>query len=177
MSTDTSTIYNKYNTDLVKRNKINKNKKVIKISIITDFYGIPLNIQIYSGNVHDSNILEQQLNENLYIDEVIVDKYKKYFLADKGYDSQKLRDILEELDFHPIISYNKRNTKDVNKIKKLSSADKEIYSNRIIVENTFAKLKMHYSRLNTVHERQAKNYMGFLFLAFIDILLKRIYTA
>ena len=40
--TDTSTFYNKYNIDNVERNKYFKNKKVMKLSLITNEKGIPL---------------------------------------------------------------------------------------------------------------------------------------
>jgi hypothetical protein len=169
--TDTSTIYNKYNTDIVERNKINKNKNVMKISIITDSNGIPINVQIYSGNLHDSNILEQQLQDEFYINSLILDKYKKYFLADKGYDSTKLRNILTESNFYPIIAHNKRNIKDENKIKRLSKNEKKIYKDRIEVEHTFSKLKMQNNRLNYVNEKKSINYLGFLYIAFCKMIL------
>ena len=44
--TDTSTFYNKYNIDNVERNKYFKNKKVMKLSLITNQKGIPLNIYL-----------------------------------------------------------------------------------------------------------------------------------
>ena len=37
--------------------------------------------------------------------------YSKYFIADKGYCSTKIRDILKTKNILPIIPFNKRNTK------------------------------------------------------------------
>ncbi len=38
-------------------------------------------------------------------------------MADAGYDSMKLRKKLDEYFYKSIISFNKRNTKDINRIK------------------------------------------------------------
>lgn len=167
---DTMTIYNKYNRDTVKRNGYNKNKNVIKISPITDLFGIPLKIDVFSGNTHDSTILQKQLDEDLYICNQIVDKNKKYLLADKAYDSVKLRDKLIDKGYKPIIDYNIRNTKDKKLIRKFTKKEEEIYKKRIKVENLFAKIKMRFNRLNFVNECKIKNYVGFLFLSLCFII-------
>lgn len=169
---DTSTIYNKYNIDIAKRNAYFKNKRVIKISANTLKSGIPLNIQIYSGNKNDINILDKQLDDGFYVDYQLNNNVKIYFLADKGYDSKKLKDKIKRKGYIPIIDYNIRNTKDSNKIKELTKEEKEIYKNRIRVENLFAKLKMHYNRLNLVNEKKIVNYESFLFLALCFIISK-----
>ena len=64
--TDTSTFYNKYNIDNVERNKYFKNKKVMKLSLITNDKGIPLNIDLFKNNLNDINIFNEQL-DNLNI--------------------------------------------------------------------------------------------------------------
>jgi len=64
--TDTFTFYNKYNIDNVERNKYFKNKKVMKLSLITNEKGIPLNIDLFKGNLNDMNIFNKQL-DNLNI--------------------------------------------------------------------------------------------------------------
>jgi len=79
---DTSFIYNRYNSDIVKRNSYCKNKNVVKLSIISNSEGIPLNAKLYSGNINDAKILNDHLDDDLYTD----NNNKKYFLADKGYE-------------------------------------------------------------------------------------------
>ena len=59
--TDTTTVYNKLNKDKAKRNKYFKNKKVIKISLITDSNGIVINSLIECGNYHNSMIYQNQI--------------------------------------------------------------------------------------------------------------------
>lgn len=44
------------------RNKYMKNKNCNKVSIITDRKFIPIDMQIFKGNVNDSKILQQQMN-------------------------------------------------------------------------------------------------------------------
>ncbi len=85
---------NKYNTDNVKRNKYYKNKKVHKISLITDLNGIALHITFNNGNENDITILKEQLNEwNNNIDPNIKLKLENTtFMADTGYDGSLLRE-------------------------------------------------------------------------------------
>jgi len=61
--TDTSTFYNKYNKDNVERNKYFKNKKVMKLSLITNQKGIPLNIDLFKGNLNHINIFNKKLDK------------------------------------------------------------------------------------------------------------------
>jgi transposase len=80
-----------------------KNKNCNKVSIITDNKFIPIDIQIFKGNLNDSNILQQQfMNIDTYMN------YSKYFIADKGYCSSKIRKLLISKNILPIIPYNKR---------------------------------------------------------------------
>ncbi len=83
-----------------------------KVSIITDNKFIPIDIQIFKGNLNDSNILQQQfMNIDTFMNNT------KYFICDKGYCSAKIRNILINKNILPIIPFNRRNTKDKNKIK------------------------------------------------------------
>ena len=134
--TDTSTFYNKYNIDNVERNKYFKNKKVMKLSLITNEKGIPLNIDLYKGNLNDSNIFNKQLYN---LDIKLIDKNTSIFMADAGYDSSILRNKLNKIFYKTLIPYNKRNTKDKNKIKVFTNEEKKMYNSRITIENTFLK--------------------------------------
>ena len=61
-------------------------------------------------------------------------------MADAGYDSMNLRKKLDEYFYKSIISFNKRNTKDINKIKKQTDYEKNLYKLRINIEKTFLKI-------------------------------------
>ena len=84
------------------------------MSLITDVNGIPYNIGIYEGNIHDSTIFIDQLKSKNIVD---IDtnnykgkgKYKEYFLADSGYDTNEIKLELEKLGLIPLIPQNKRN--------------------------------------------------------------------
>jgi len=88
--TDTLTFYNKYNIDMVKRNKYFKNKKVMKLSLITNESGIPLNIDLYSGNMNDSNIFNKQLDK---LDKKLIAKNTTVFMDDSSIIRNKLGEI------------------------------------------------------------------------------------
>ena len=57
---------------------------------------------------NDTNIFKRQLNDKL-----LNCNHKKYLLADAGYDSQVIRNTLIDNGYQPIITYNKRNTKNI----------------------------------------------------------------
>jgi len=78
-----------------------------------------------------------------------INKYKQYFLADKGYDTNNIRKLLKEKGYISIIDHNRRNIKDINKIKKLTKKEKYHYRKRLRVENFFAWLTL-YPKMNTV---------------------------
>lgn len=75
------------------------------------------------------------MNENLER------KHRGILLADLGYDSSKIRNKLIEKGFTPIIPFNKRNTKNKDLIKHICGKHNIIYKRRILIEQTFMKLK------------------------------------
>lgn len=165
--TDTSTFYNKYNIDKVERNKYFKNKKVMKLSLITNEKGIPLNIDLFKGNLNDINIFNKQLDK---LNIKLFDKKSTIFMADTGYDSIKLRNRLNDIFYKSIIPFNKRNTKDENKIKTLTNEDKKLYKSRITIENTFLKIKKN-RRLEIVYEKKSKNFLSLIYLSLIKFII------
>jgi len=110
----------------------------MKLLLITNEKGIPLNIDLFKGNLNDMNIFNKQL-DNLNIG--LIDKKSTIFMADAGYDSIKLRSKFNNIFYKSTIPFNKRNTKDKNKIKTLTNEEKNLYKSRITIENTFLKIK------------------------------------
>lgn len=100
-------------------------------------------------------------------------RYKQYFLADKGYDSHNVRKNLKAKGYIPIIAHNKRNTKDVKKIKKLSKFEKIKYKKRIIVENYYGWLKM-YPKMSCMYEKTAMSFENLVYFISSIILFNRI---
>ena len=138
ISTDTSFVKNQYASD-AKYNGYCKKKKLSKISFIVDSFGVILSVVISSGNVSDQTLLFENISECLVDINYTSNnnKYTRYFLADSIYDTDDIHEKIKSLNIIPIISYNKRNTKDesIIRAKQLSNHHKIIYKKRIIIEN------------------------------------------
>lgn len=160
--TDTTSISNRYGSELVKYNG-HKSKKCTKLSLITDANGIVIDWQTHEGSKHDSKILEEQLNNFK-----LQNNYKGNFMADSGYDTKSLRDKLIELGYKPIIAKNKRNSKTNND---MSINDKLKYKKRILIEHTNNILK-NYKRCLCRFDRLIRSFNGSICLSLIDIIIK-----
>lgn len=172
ISVDTSFLKNINATDRIGRNVQYKSKKGRKISIICDMNGIPLSILVSTGNNHDSNFLPKHLND---LKKLKLAYDERYFCGDAIYSSINNKKIIKENDLTPIIAYNKRNTKDEQKIleNKMTEDEKEIYKKRIKSENSFCWLKKN-KRIEQCYEKKYMPFLGFVWLAYLRIILKRI---
>lgn len=139
----------------------------MKLSLITNEKGIPLNIDLFKGNLNDINIFNKQLDK---LDIKLFNYKSTVFMADAGYDSIKLRKRLNDLFYKLIIPFNKRNTKDENKIKTLTNEEKKLYKSRIAIENTFLKIKKN-RRLEIVYEKKSKNFLSLIYLSLIKFVI------
>lgn len=177
-SIDSSFIYNKCGlSDQVARNKYAKNKNCLKISVIIDDNKVPISIIVDKGNKHDSVLFEDNINNFLYDPNTLKYKkchrYKQYFLADSGYDSKKINEILENKGYIPIICKNKRNNhQKINKFE--NNYYKNIYKRRIKVENLFSTIKFA-KKLSFMYEKTIKAYKELLFLYLCKNLYKVTY--
>ena len=69
-----------------------------------------------------------------------------------------------------LLPFNKRNTKDKNKIKTLTDEEKKLYKSRITIENTFLKIKKN-RRLEIVYEKISKNFLSLIYLSLIKYII------
>ena len=169
LSIDSTFISNKYGTEKIGRNIFYKSKNGIKITTIVDSNGIPLDLRIDSGNTHDSKIAPKILNNLKNIDSKINNQPKnKYLLADKGYDSQKIREIIKTSKYIPLIAKRKTN----NKAKRLTKKENVIYKKRIIIEHSYSWLKMN-AKIEKLYEKTIKSYKGLLLLAISILIFNR----
>lgn len=166
--TDTSFIYSRNGGKNVKFNKYFGRKKCCKLSLITDSNGIPYNIFVGNGNTHDCKILMQQINTRNIVN-IDTNNNCTYFMADSGYDTKEMRDVLSSLNFTPLIPFNKRNTKDTQKINTMLKKDYNLYKKRIKIEHTFGTLKNN-KRLLTRYEKLSETFLNFIFTHFIKVL-------
>jgi transposase len=143
---------------------------------------------IKSADINQTNIESADINQTniktdisrtdinqTNINNKINNKHKRYFLADSGYDNKEIRNYVKNINVTAIIVPNKKNTKDREKLKtkKLTKKEKKIYAKRIIIENCFSWLFKN-SRVSKRYDKLPLLYFGFLFMAFIKLILKRL---
>ena len=129
-----------------------------KIHLAVDSHGNPLDFLITDGVTHDIKVAPMLVS--------LLDLSKTELInADKGYDSEELRDLISSSDTHPNIP-RKKNSKLGN-----SHMDWHIYKARHVVENTFAALK-HFRGIATRFDKLKNSYESNVALACAYIWLK-----
>lgn len=119
-----------------------------KLHAVCDDKGRPLVLLLTPGNVHDCKVAKTCI-EALPPSAVLV--------ADKGYDSQALREWLDERGTLAVIALRKNR-------KVQYDYDKAVYRQRNVIERMFCRLK-DWRRIATRFDRKVKNFMGALALA------------
>lgn len=168
---DTTLIANKLGIDSVTYNvQLNKHKSS-KISIIIDDFDVPINYITCDSNTHDSTILCNQIDD-------VVNKFPKLctndknFIADGAYDSNKIRNLLEEKKLGVLIcNKNIRNTKNkvlINKSKHVSLYNKILLKRRIKIEHTNCSIKKNIT-INNRYIKYMENFNNYVLLSLIKI--------
>ncbi|GAB3395308.1 hypothetical protein GCM10027514_42520 [Azotobacter armeniacus] len=126
-----------------------------KLHLAVDAHGLPVAFEITGGEVSDCS-LAPELIAQLPSAAVIV--------ADKGHDSERIRERIEAQGARAVIP-RKRNS-----IKGNADLDRGLYRYRHLVGNAFARLK-HYRAVAFRHDRLKRNHesrvamaCGFLWL-------------
>ena len=96
---DSTIIYNKNGNNKIGRNKFYKNKKVTKISLMTDINGFPLSIFFMKGNYHDNSVFTKHIKDAC----ILLPKKNKKIMADKAYSSNKNYELLNDKNIKHII--------------------------------------------------------------------------
>lgn len=120
-----------------------------KIHMAVDSYGLPIHFTVTGGEVHDAKEAPNLIASLPKVD---------YVIADRGYDSQSLRDQIINQGATPVLP-RKRNTTVGN-----DDIDWCLYRYRHLVENVFARLK-HYRAIATRYDKLKRNFHGVLALA------------
>ena len=126
-----------------------KGGNTTKIHMIVDSDGMPIKFCLSAGNVNDSTMATSIITDLTSTNNVI---------ADKGYDSEALRDYISDLGAKPVIP-RKVNSKIGN-----SDMNWNLYKLRHKVENIFARLK-HFRAIATRYDKLAENYASMVALA------------
>lgn len=125
--------------------------KTTKIHMKVNALGDPLNFIVAPGNEHDRPYAEWLVN----------DQSCQYLIADRGYDCDKLRNYLTELDIQPIIP-GKSNRKQT------ISYDRHIYKERNIIERLFRTLKS-FRRVATRYDKLLSQYQTTITIALLAL--------
>jgi IS5 family transposase len=135
----------------------------MKLEIVVDASGLPLGLAAAAADASENELLMPAL------DDVPVEVPRDIpVIADKGHDSDSLRDELEEAGFQPIIPHRK------NRVKPSRNDGRRLrrYRHRWLVERTNAWLHC-YRGLATRWAYYSFMYIGLVYLAFIHIALQR----
>ncbi|WP_319783178.1 IS5 family transposase [Oceanisphaera sp. IT1-181] len=120
-----------------------------KIHLAVDAYGLPIEFDITGGEVHDCKAAPK-LIAKLPATQAII--------ADKGYDSEPLREQIASQGAQPVIP-RKRNSTKGN-----ADLDRGLYRYRHLVENAFARLKQ-YRAVASRFDKLKRNYASTVAMA------------
>jgi putative transposase len=98
-----------------------------------------------------------------HLPDLIADVTAEAVLADKGYDSDANRSAIRRRRAEPCIPSRKNRKVPV-------AYDRHLYQERNVVERYFARIKQ-YRRVATRFDKKAANFLGFVWVASIAIVL------
>lgn len=127
---------------------------------VADRNGLPLAVHIAAGNRFDSVLTERTL------DAAFVEELPPRLIGDKAWDGGALQKRLKEERGIDLIAPKKANSRRIQDGRKLRR-----YRRRWKVERLFAWLK-RWRRIATRWERNADNFLGFVQLGCIVLLLR-----
>lgn len=122
-----------------------------KIHAKVDALGNPLKIIITPGQRADVTQAESLLE----------DTAGSYVIADRGYDSEAVRDKIRERNSTPVIPSRSNSRSPVE-------YDKHIYKERHVIECFFSKIK-YFRRVFSRFDKSARNFAAFL--AFVGVII------
>lgn len=119
-----------------------KGGNTTKIHMATDANGFPIHFEITGGEVHDCKIAPEMIEQL---------PSAEHTIADKGYDSEEVRNSIRKKTSNPVIP-RKKNSKMGN-----ADIDWSLYKYRHLVENLFARIK-HFRGIATRFDKLKRNY-------------------
>jgi transposase len=129
---------------------------------VADRHGLPLAVWIASGQRHETQLVVDTLKARF------LDEHPERLIGDRAYDSNPLDAELAEMGIEMIAPHNptrKTKTQDGRPLRR--------YRRRWHIERLFAWLQCS-RRLITRFEHKAENFLAFLKLRCIVILLRRL---
>ena len=126
-----------------------------KVHALVDARGLPIRMVLTAGQVHDSQAVPALL-EGLTANSVLI--------ADKGYDADWIRTMIEGRDAAPNIPVKSNR-------KQRFCFSRSLYRERNRIERFFCHMKQ-FRRVATRYEKLAANYLAMLKLASIRLWLR-----
>ena len=133
----------------------------MKILAIVDRHGLPLSVSTHAANHHEVTLV--QLSFAFYM----LEAKPEHLIGDRAYDSDGLDDDLRQDGVNMIAPH-----RSTRKLKTQDGRSLRRYQRRWLVERFFAWLQWK-RRLLVRWEYYAANFLGFVQLASITMLLKR----
>jgi len=125
-----------------------------KVHATTDSLGCPTRFILTGGHASDYTQAIQ----------LIEGQSSEYVVADKGYDSQAIIDVIENSGAKSVIPQRSRR-------KTKREYDHHIYKERNVIERMFNKLKQ-FRRISSRYDKLATSFLSFLHVAAVAIWLK-----
>lgn len=138
-----------------------KRGKGTKLMAVADGSGLPLAIYTESAAPHEVKLVERTITERF------TDERPEKMIGDKAFDSDPLDKQLKKLEIE-LIAPHKRNRK---KVKTQDGRKLRRYKRRWKVERLFAWLQ-NFRRIVVRYEYHCDNYLGFVLLGCMLILLR-----
>ena len=129
---------------------------------VADRFGLPVAVSVGSASPHEVTLVEATLDERFIAD------LPERLIGDRAYDSDPLDERMAEMGIE-MIAPHKRNRR---KPKTRDGRPLTRYRRRWLVERLFAWLQ-NFRRLISRHEYRMENYLGFVHLAYIIILMRQ----
>jgi len=142
-----------------------KRGKGVKILAIVDRHGLPLSLDTHAANHHEVTLV--QLSFDFYM----LEAKPEFLIGDRAYDSDPLDAALAGEHGVKLISPHRKNRK---KPKTQDGRQLRRHARRWLVERFFAWMQWK-RRLLTRREYDAENFLGFVQLAAMTVLLRRIW--
>jgi len=138
-----------------------KRGKGTKLMAVADGFGLPLAVYTRSASPHEVRLVEQTLLARF------TDERPVRLIGDKAYDSDPLDEKLTEFETE-LIAPHKANRK---KVKTQDGRKLRRYKRRWKIERLFAWLQ-NFRRIIVRYEYHSDNYLGFVLLGCMLILLR-----
>jgi len=148
--------------------------KGTKWMLVTDGQGIPLGLHLASAQQSEVRLAQATLATVRVPRPGHRAKTRpRQIVADRGYDSRALRQVLRRRGIRPCIPPRSYSGRKRGPGRPVGDYQRE-YAQRWIIERTFAWLG-NFRRLLVRHEHLLEVYHGFMLLAFVLICLARIF--